>query len=300
MELSWPMRLRIVAVAAVGVILIGFFAWPIVKPPEILTPVSLLSANMHFASAASLIALAFLAGFITYFLSWPYGRQIAILAAPAGLATFSLRTASMAALLQQNPTVAQRLRLFSTIRWEPIFWLAIVAAGFTSVLAVDKILTMIKQNEPQQKTNTKTNINLESIIKAIIALFASTLIAYFSIRIFAQDVKIGSVVAQPAVGQIAFAVAVSFALAGFVVKKFLDVSYIWPIASTAFVTFFAFSIYTKQNLLQQLSERFPPVFFPHSVLSILPVQMVAFGTLGSIAGFWLGVKYNYWRKQQSK
>ncbi|GAG68491.1 unnamed protein product, partial [marine sediment metagenome] len=157
-------------------------------------------------------------------------------------------------------------------------------------------------NEAQKKANSKTNMHL----KTIIALLGSVLIAQFCIRIFAQDIfprdigifdeKLGSVVAQPAVGQIVFAVLVSFGIAGFVVKKFLDASYIWPIASTAFVTFFAISIYTKQNLLQQLSERFPPVFFTHAAISILPVQMVAFGTLGSIAGFWLAVSYNYWRK----
>ena len=32
MELSWPMKLRIAAAAAVGVLLIGILAWPMAEP----------------------------------------------------------------------------------------------------------------------------------------------------------------------------------------------------------------------------------------------------------------------------
>jgi hypothetical protein len=48
--------------------------------------------------------------------------------------------------------------------------------------------------------------------------------------------------------------------------------------------------------LQQLVEHYPLVFFSSTVISILPVQMVAFGVLGSITGYWLAVRYYYWRK----
>jgi len=114
------------------------------------------------------------------------------------------------------------------------------------------------------------------------------------VRIF--DNKLGSVLAQPAVGQIVFAVLVSFGIAAFVVKKFLNVSYICPTVASALVTAFAVSAYVKQDVLQHLIQHWPAVFFSNAVTSILPVQMVAFGSLGSIAGYWLAVRYNYWRK----
>ncbi|GAI88636.1 unnamed protein product, partial [marine sediment metagenome] len=28
------------------------------------------------------------------------------------------------------------------------------------------------------------------------------------------------------------------------------------------------------------------------------VQMVALGTLGSIAGYWMGIRYDFWRKHE--
>ena len=154
-----------------------------------------------------------------------------------------------------------------------------------------------RPDKSQEKPNSKSNIYLN----AAIALVGSGLMAQLFIRIFAQDVRIfdsrlGSVMAQPPVGQIVFAVLVSFGLAAFVVKKFLNISYVWPIIASALVTGFAITTYVKQDILQHLVQRWPAVFFSNVVTAILPVQIVAFGTLGSIAGYWLAVRYNYWRK----
>ena len=139
--------------------------------------------------------------------------------------------------------------------------------------------------------------------RTAIAPAVAVLIAQAAIGIFARDVtmfdsRLGPVVAQPSVGQIVFAVLVSFALAGFLVKLFLNVGYIWPIIASALVTAFVSTFYIKQELLQHLCDNLPTVFFSHSAVCILPVQMVAFGTLGSIAGFWMAVRYNYWRKHE--
>ena len=298
MELSWLMRLRIAAAVATGAILIGILAWPLAAPPEPFGAVSLTAGTISFGGTITLAALAVLAGFIAYFLSWPYGREIGILAAPSGLAIWAVRCGSMTSLVRINPTIAQRQALFATLKWEPLFWLAIVAAGFAGVLVGQKILCPKPEpDKTQEKSNSKSKIYLN----AAIALLGSVLIAQFCISILAQDVrifdnKLGSVLAQPAVGQIVFAVFVSFGIAAFVVKKFLNVSYICPTVASALVTAFAVSAYVKQDVLQHLVQHWPAVFFSHAVTSILPVQMVAFGSLGSIAGYWLAVRYNYWRK----
>ncbi len=295
MELSWLMRLRIAAAVGSGVVLIGILGWPLAAPAEPFGVV--LAGNLSFGAGISLAGLAFLAGLIGYFVSWPYGREIGILAVPSGLAIWAVRCGDMAGVMQVNPALAQRQALFGTLKWEPVFWLAIVAVGFAGVLAGQKISVKPAADKSWEKSNSKSNIYLN----AIIALVGSVLIAHFCIGLFAQDVRIpdprlGSVVAQPAIGQIVFAVLVSFGIAGFVVKKFLNVSYIWPTAASAFVTGFAISTYVKQDILQHLVERYPTVFFSNVVSSIFPVQMVAFGALGSIAGYWLAVRYNYWRR----
>ena len=297
MELSWPIKLRIAAAAATGVVLIGILAWPLAVPSEPLGAVR--ASDLSLGGAIILVILACLAGFIAYFVSWPYGREIGILAAPSGLAVWAVRCGSMTTLIQLNPTEAQRQALLTTLKWDSIFWLAVVAAGFAGVLLGQKILSSPRPDEAQEKTDSKPT----KYLNAIIALVGSVFIAQFCIRIFAQDVKVidtGSVVAQPSVGQIVYAVLVSFGLAAFVVKKFLDVSYIWPTIATVLVTAFATSSYAKQEVLQYFVKTWPAAFFANSVISILPVQIVAFGTLGSIAGYWMGVRYSYWRQHEMK
>ena len=304
MELSWPMKLRIAAALGAGAVLIGILGWPLAVPADPFSAVR--AADIGLAGKITLAGLAFLAGFIAYFLSWPYGREIGILAAPAGLAVWAVRCGSMASLMQQNPTVAERQELFAALKWEPIFWLAIVAAGFAGVLAGRKIIPQRETRDERQWTSWRLSSVIHrplSNLNAAIALVFSVLIAQFFVGILAQDTRLfddrlGSVVAQPAVGQIAFAVLVSFGIAAFVVKRFLNAGYIWPIIASGLVTGFAVAVYLSRDVLQHLVRCWPAVFFSNSVLSILPVQMVAFGTLGSIAGYWMAVRYNYWRKHE--
>lgn len=293
MELSWFMKLRIAAVAAVGVGLVGILAdWMAVPSGP--------NGDISFNGAAILAVLAFLAGFIGYFVSWPYGRHIGILAAPFGLTVWAIHADSMASLMQFRPTVAQRQELLAQIRWEPIFWLFIVAAGFLGVLLAKKIFPCPAPG----KTHDKSNTEIAGYVNGIVALFGSALIAHFCINIFAQDVEIvdnkfGSVVAQPPVGQIAFAVLASFGVASFIVKKFLDADYFWPILASFFVGAFAASVYARQEILQYFIQTWPAAFFSNSVICVLPVQMVAFGTLGSVAGYWAAIRYDYWRKHET-
>ena len=292
MELSWPMKLRIAAAAAIGVLLIGILAWPFAEPFSAV-------AAMGSRGAAVLVVLAFVAGFIGYFVSWPFGREIGILAAPSGLAIWAVRSGSMAGLIQLNPTAPQRQDLAASLRFEPFFWLLVVAAGFAGVLLAQKIYSSKKLQQAQQISKSGPG----KYLNAILALVCSGFIAQFCIRIFAQDVRmtdnyLGSVVAQPAVGQLVFAVLLSFGCAAFVAKKFFNVSYIWPSIASAFVTALIISSYARFS--PHLFENWPTAFFPNSVASVLPVQMVAFGTIGSIAGYWMAIRYDYWRKHEIK
>jgi hypothetical protein len=284
-ELSWSAKLKVTAALLAGIILIGFFAWPLAAPVE---PFGVISVPV-FGKAVTLMGLAVLTGFIGYFLSWPYGQEIGILAVPAGLAVWAVRCGNMTELIRLNPTLAHRQELFALLKWEPIFWLAIVAAGFGGVLIGRHLVSRSSSFVPRPSF----------LVPRIFAVVISVFIAQFCIGIFAQDVRIGPVVAQPSVGQIVFAVLVSFGIAAFLVKKFLDASYVWPIAASALVTGFAVITRIRQDTLQQLVERYPPALFSSSIISILPVQMVAFGVLGSIAGYWLAVRYDYWRKHLS-
>lgn len=289
MELSWFTRLKITAAVTAGVVVIGFLAWPLVAPPEPFGVVSVFIGGISFNHALALAGLAFLTGLLACLLSWPYGRQIGMLAVPAGLAVWAVRSGSMANLVSLNAAADRRQAIFTAFEWEPLFWLTIVAVGFLGTLLGYKIQSNFTSHKEEQ--NPKTGILI-----AAVALVSSVLIAQFFIRILAQDVRMDSFVGQPIVGQIVFAVLVSFGLAAFIVKVFLNAGYLWPIIASAFVTLFVSTVYVNQEMLQRLVQHYPPVFFPNAVIAILPVQMVALGTLGSIAGYWMAIRYNYWRQ----
>jgi len=298
-ELSWLMKFRIAAAAVVGAALIGFMAWPLVKPADPLGAVSVFSGMISFGDAIIIIALAVASGFIAYFISWPYGCHIGILAAPFGLVIWAVRSGNVAEILQQNPSLAQRQALYASFVWEPIFWLAVVAAGFAGVMLAQKIRSKSKADQIFVKFDTSFN----NCLNAAIALIGSALIAYIGLRIFAQDVQMpnesmGTVIAQPAIGQIAFAILLSFGLAAFAVKHFLNASFIWPIIAFVLVTSYANIVYANHDILQYLTLKWPAVFFSTSATAILPVQMAAFGTLGAVAGYWSALRYDYWRKHE--
>jgi hypothetical protein len=294
MELTWAMKLRITVAGIVGVVLMSILGWRLTEP-------DVTTGSVGYSDIVILVILALLAGFIGYFVSWPYGRHIGILAVPFGLAVWAVRSGSMASLIQLHPTIAQRQELIASLKWEPIIWLVIVGAGCVGPLLCSKKFLKKESNEKKNESKTKP----VKYLNPITALAASGIIAQFFLRVFAQDVSlfgtIGdkqiSVIAQPATGQIVFAALASFGIAAFVVKKFLDVGYLWPILSTFFVTIFALSIYAKNT--PYFASHWPAAFFSNSVVSILPIEMVAYGTLGSIAGFWMAIRFDFWRKHES-
>jgi hypothetical protein len=303
-ELSWPVKLKITTTLLLGIILIGLLGWPLVVPIEPFGVVSV--PALH--GAVTLLGLAVLVGFIGYFISKPLGREIGILAVPVGLAIWAVRCGNMAELMRLNSTLPQRQTLFAVLKWEPIFWLAIVAAGFGGVLVGQYLVPALQERGESRPSSLVPSSHqassVKNLVSGIIATVVSVFIVQFCIGIFAQDIriadpKLGSVVVQPATGQIVFAVMVSFGIAGFLVKKFLNAGYIWPMMASALVTGFTVITHLKQEILQQLVEHHPPAFFSSTNLSILPVQIVSFGVLGSIAGFWLAVRYSYLQKNTS-
>jgi hypothetical protein len=297
MELTWLMKLRIAAAAAVGVALIGIVSWP---TQTTLDPFgTLLLKDIGTNGAVTLLVMAFLAGLISYFITWPYGREIGILAVPAGLCIWSVRAGSIGALIQLNPTEDGRQAVLETLRWEPAFWLLVIGCGFAGVSLAQRIAAKLrKQQNPEKINYTPTKF-----VYMIISLLLSVVIAVFCIRLFARDVgvldgRLTSIAAQPALGQIIFAVLMAFGIAAFVSKVFFDVGYFWPMISCVVVSIYAISSYMRQDVIEYFMQHWPAVFFPNAVVSILPIQIVTFGAIGSVAGYWMAVRYIYWRKHE--
>lgn len=302
MELTWQIKLRIAAASIVGIVLLGILGWQMIEPDKATGVVVLLSGAISVVDVIACAALAFLAGFISYFLCKPYGRGIAVLAAPAGMAVWSLRTGSMTSLLQSGTSVQFRQTAYASLKWESLLWLAILAAGYTGVLVADKLT---KRSKQQDGENSKVKLSPASYLVPIASIIVSAVIAQFCIGILAADttyfdVRFGQIVGQPAAVQIAFAVIVSFAISAFLLKFFLNSSYIWAVISAVPLSFYIMTTYGKENILSYMSASWPASFFPYSGAAVLPIQMVVFGSIGAVIGYWAALRYRHWRSHENK
>jgi hypothetical protein len=340
MELTWAIRLRVAIAAAVGVGIIGIYGWPLVAPADSFGVVSIVNGHIANSSFFVIGLMAFVSGFISYFLTWPYGTRIGILAAPAGLIAWSVRSADMGTLMQLNNSLARREQFYSTFCWEPAIWLAIIAAGCLGVLLGYSIYHPLRPVTHQNKVNQtekpwkpdifihlfgvflgpiirdkyfahqrrlaerdsqKNKPTTLSYLAPPVAVIGSTIVSLFFIGMLARDfiildTRVGCAIGQPATAQIIFAILVAFGVSGYLVKKVLDLNYYWPIIATCLVIPFGIIIYGQYDVLDYFAGRWPAVFFANSVLSVFPIQVVAFGTIGAVAGYWLAFRYDYWRQ----
>ena len=297
MELSWINKVRIGAVAALGIIVIGVLAWPLVAFEDPLAPVRAMQISR--SGTLGLLALALATGFIGYFVAWPHGREIGILAVPFGLLTWVARSGPMQTLTQGNTTAVGRQAVLQSLRFEPIYWLLVVAAGFIGVLLAQRVRS--GSDAPVTVNSMKSCLRPNIVFGAIASLLVTMVLAHFFLGVFAQDLAMSSsrAATQPAIGQVFFGTVAALAVAGFVVKKVLNLSYVWPTIGTFFVIPFSIATYGRADTIEKFAETQPATLFPHTVFAILPLQLVALGSIGAVLGYWLAVRYDYWRKHET-
>ena len=265
MEMTWTMRFRILGVLLTGIILLGILAGPVVRPADPGSAISLYQASIKPMAIASCFAMAFVSGLLAFLVAWPFGRELAPLAAPAGLAYWACSSGNMFSLIILNSGFAERKTLYSALKWEGLFWLAVIACGWLGSLVAARIFKAKPVNIPGLPQEKQGSVNLLSIISGIAV---SVVIGNFAINALAQDVKIfdsklGSVIGQPGTAQIAFAVIVAFGLAAYCAKYFLEVGHIYPVIAAAILIFFVFSWFSgNTETLKYMAESKANAFFP--------------------------------------
>jgi hypothetical protein len=294
------MRFRIIASFAIGAVLLGFLPWGLVKPSAD-GVFAYLSGSISAGDLLICAGLAFVAGFLASIVSTPYGAQIGIIAAPAGLAVWSLRSAMLSKVFQMTPAAGDRVKVYSSLKFEGFLWLAIAVCGFLGALTADEIFR-IKPVELPDKT--KPVFRMPEFLVIAISVIGTVFVANFLINIFALDVsysdpQLAHVTAQPASLQIVFAVLIAFGACGFLAKILIGSRAVWPATASVVLICYTAIGYGKNDIMAHLSSSWPANFFIRPITAVLPVQMVAFGCLGAVWGYWLAVDYHLWRTQQS-
>jgi hypothetical protein len=136
------------------------------------------------------------------------------------------------------------------------------------------------------------------LIDSGISILASCLIGYIGLSALARGTEIigASISTQPATSQIAFAATVAFWLAGLASARVLRVGPFCPIIATAILPTLAFLLLARPEVIGPVAMAYPATCLPQTVLGILPIQTVSFGTIGAIAGYWTAVRIEYWRR----
>ncbi len=298
MEFSNLMKLRVAAALIIGGLVLGYFGINLVRPDFPVETVTNLDGQIGLTGILFCAVLAFISGFIAYFPAYPYGIAIGPLAGASGTAVIAIYSGKMSSLFRLFDSADQRLAIYQALKMEGFIWLAIAAAGLAGALAASKILPPKKEKLLE---TDKFNINKDRVVKNILAVVVSIVIAHFLLGFFAQDVKmfdseLGSVTGQPEKAQIAFASAVAFGAAAFVVKLYLDASYIFPAIATAFVCILINYLSARQDVLSHMAASWPVYLYARTWSAILPVELVSFGTLGAAAGYWMAIQFDHWRK----
>lgn len=300
MELSWLMRIRIIAAMVIGGWLLGFLPWDGIKP-DAAGVFSLLTGSISIPDILGCAVLAFAAGFVSSAVCTPYGGQIGIIAAPAGMAVWALKSAPISKLFQAAPSVQSRLNVYNGLKFEGFIWLALAACGFVGAIAADKIFRRKSVDLPD---NFKPVYKIPEFAQIAAAVVATVFIANIIINALAlgvgfPDSQLKGVVAQPANGQIAFAVLVAFGVCSFLAKLFLSSKAVWPAVASSIITYYFTISYAKSTTLTLLTVSWPAAFFYKPIMAVLPIQMVSFACLGAVWGYWLAVRYHIWRTEQS-
>ena len=303
MELSVFTKVKITLAIVVGVLIVGLLPWSMIKPDQPEAAVVFFGGEIELWVIGVGVVLAFAAGLLSAVLTRPYSLEIGVMAAPAGLCVYSLFSGSFSQLLRENSTLASRGSVYSMLRWEGFLWLVIPAAGFLAAFLYEKMFPnknkVILDTEEELKGKFRKNLPFN--IAA--ALVGSVVIAHIGLGAFARDVSINAqnaiVVSQPANLQIAFACFAAFYIAGFVVKFFLHAGYIWPALATGLVVFLEMYLNGKAEILEYLAKNWPIGFYLTGSGAVLPVQIVGWGCLGSVVGYWSAVRFRYWRKHSA-
>lgn len=300
MELSWLMRIRIIAAMVIGGWLLGFLPWDIIKP-DAAGVFSLLSGNISIPDLLICAGLAFAAGFAASAVCTPYGAPVGIIAAPTGMAVWASKSAPISKIFQASPAVQSRLNVYNGLKFEGFIWLALAACGFVGAIAADKLFRRKSANLPDDFKPVYKIPEFAQIAAVVIAtvFIANILINSLALNVGFPDSQLRGVIAQPTNGQIAFAVFIAFGACGFLAKLFLASKAVWPAMASSVITYYFTVSYVKSSTLTQLAQSWPAVFFYKPVMAVLPVQMVSFACLGAVWGYWMAVRYHIWRTEQN-
>ncbi len=284
-------KIKVLFAISIATATIGFVGWMLISTPSPQEPLSLVFGTLPFKRLLLFSLIVFLTAI---FLNLTFGnksQEFAFGGAVLALSICAVRSGLLTVHIDYTKSPIEIHNIYQSLAWEGFVWLGIVLVAFVGANINVRVSTLRKI---WLQTN-KTNITISFVASVVIAILGVNLLALGARVIVAKDVF--SVVRQAYTGQICFGVLVSFGLATYLSRHFLKVHYIVPIIASGLVVFITMLFASNTSNIEYLLANFPPSFLLKPSAGILPVQMVAFGSIGSVVGFWLSYAHEEWQRE---
>lgn len=292
-DISVLAKFKIALSLTIGMVVVGLVVWQIIAPASEFDVSSIALGSVSLGGFLILLTLSFFTASMTTFLVGKNGADLASCAVPIGLGACAVRMGELAITIGSYHGAQDIHSVYFGMSWEGFAWLLLVLIGIAGA-NVGIPFSLLRK---RAASVDKKSVGIAIVISVLVGMFGTNLLA-IGARVVV-DREVFSVTRQAYTGQVCFAVLISFIAAGFLCRHFFKVHYIVPVISTAFVVFITMIRASRMSDLEYLGANFPSSFFVNSFAGILPIQMVAFGSLGAMTGYWFSVLLKQWHKENS-
>jgi hypothetical protein len=265
-------------------------AWSWVAPVE---PEGAFTLLQH-DSPGLIILVAFILTVVTSLLGSLIGRAAAVpfgaLAAPVGLCTWVLHSKGLDRLLLEYSDNAERSGLFRSFLGESILWTGLVLLSYFLPVLISKA----KLPDYSASTKPKDESDKSNLLNTLSAVGLVCIAGFLVLKVLAQSTKAlagespaVTVITPAKMGQILFAIYVSFFIGAWGVKHLFRVP-TWPLLiGPAIVALGSFWLASRMILPQTVIEQAPAFVKPSVNFAMaLPLQLIAVGSLAVLVGHW--------------
>ena len=213
------LKIRMTIFLIIVTALFGLLGWMLVDSTQPRAAISVVLSNKPFLVLATAIVLTLAVTAVARFVGGPHAHYFALLAAPAGLAVWAIRSTGADALLLAWPQALQRARMYSLMAGDTLVWAAVIALSYFLVFAWFPSAAAAPGVESTPPTR-RTGSALRTWLTAVGTTLAAAAIAGILVRILAasshtwveEGVSTQLMVLAPAKNQAILAVALAFFL----------------------------------------------------------------------------------------
>ena len=253
-------------------------------------------ATKHNPGLVILIALGLT--IITSGLGCLLGRSAAIpfgaLAAPVGLCTWVLHSKGLDRLILDFSDNAQRSGLFRGFLIEVFLWAGLVLLSYFIPVLISRSKTNDDGMAGDKTTKLQGESAKQSLFNCLSGVGLVCLAGFLVLKVLAQSTgalagesPAVAVITAPKIGQVLFAIYVSFFIGAWGVKHLFRVP-TWPLLiGPAIVAFTSYVLASRIFLPQTLIDQAPAFVRPTVNFAMtLPLQMIAVGSLAILVAHW--------------